>query len=201
MKVCGVSAISAGFRMTKKLTRIEPHSSLRRLVTCASTTWPPMSKRSTSPSFRFRVLASPARPRLRACGRPATCRPPPGCCGGSAVMVDRLNSRSTRRFRPVFDVGFAGDRRVVHLDQPAPYHRVQHRAARRRSATSVAASGACCSGWMFSTKLVRAHPAASPAARPAPGRRAPPSAAAGPSGPATARPPAPRLRRAGAAAR
>jgi hypothetical protein len=42
--------------MTKKLTRIEPHSSLRKLVMVASTGWPAMSKRSLSPSFQLQGL-------------------------------------------------------------------------------------------------------------------------------------------------
>jgi hypothetical protein len=60
IQVCGMPFIAEGLMMTKKLTRIEPHSSLRKLVIGTSTVWPAMSKRSRSPSFRFKVLARPA---------------------------------------------------------------------------------------------------------------------------------------------
>ena len=99
MKVCGVSFIAFGLMMTKKLARIEPHSSLRRLVTRACTTWPAMSKRSVSPSLRRSVLAMPcstdasASPGLSAYHLPATIWFE-ACI---SFMVDRLNSRSARR--------------------------------------------------------------------------------------------------------
>ncbi len=85
--------------MTKKLARIEPHSSLRRLVTFASTTMPAMSKRITSPSFRPRVLAMPCSteasdtPGASVYQVPPTISLPSGAC----AIVDRLNSRFARR--------------------------------------------------------------------------------------------------------
>ncbi len=85
--------------MTKKLARIEPHSSLRTLVIFASTISPAMSKRRLSPSFRprrsmmlFSTDAS-ARPGASLNHAPSTTSFP----SGSALVVDRLNSRLARR--------------------------------------------------------------------------------------------------------
>jgi hypothetical protein len=85
--------------MTKKLARIEPHSSLRRLVIFASTTCPAMSKRMVSPSLRPSVRAMP-------CSTDASATPGPSWYQRPAVMSfpagaffidDRLNSRSASR--------------------------------------------------------------------------------------------------------
>ena len=100
MYVVGASFIAAGLMMTKKFARIDPHSSLRRLVIFASTIWPPMSKRIVSPSFKRSVFARPcsteasATPGASRYQRPATT----SFVAGRSAVEDRLNSRSARPF-------------------------------------------------------------------------------------------------------
>ena len=98
MKVTGTSAAScATGYMTKKLTCIEPQSTLRRLVIFASLDWPAMSKRKLSPSLRPRVLARPSSTLMAPCS-PASQRPATtSLWTGLSVLLDRLNSRSNRR--------------------------------------------------------------------------------------------------------
>ena len=52
IKLTGTLGNSATGNSTKKLTRMEPQSTLRRLVMRPSVTWPAMSNPSRSPSFR-----------------------------------------------------------------------------------------------------------------------------------------------------
>jgi hypothetical protein len=95
--VAGKSGKRATGNMTKKLTRIEPQSTLRRLVILASCSWPAMSKPSRSPSLRPSVAASPsstlAAPVSSAFQAPRVTWLWPG----SVSLWLRLNSRSTRR--------------------------------------------------------------------------------------------------------
>ncbi|MCY1233165.1 hypothetical protein D9M72_456960 [compost metagenome] len=77
--------IADGGRITKKLTRIEPQSSLRSEVTRACTCWPATSKRSVSPRWIPSVLAMPSSteapasvPALPSDHRPAITRLPSG---------------------------------------------------------------------------------------------------------------------------
>ena len=83
--------------ITKKLTRMLPQSTLRRLVMVDSFTCPAMSKPMRSPSFRPSSLASPSSTLAPSASsgtqRPATT----WLWTGWVDACDRLNSRSARR--------------------------------------------------------------------------------------------------------
>ena len=97
MKDTGTSGTVATGYMTKKLTRSEPQSTLRRLVILAVLSWPPMSNVSASPSFRPSVSAKPCST-LMAPFSPSVQRPATTVLeSGLATLLERLNSRSTRR--------------------------------------------------------------------------------------------------------
>ncbi|MDT4867044.1 hypothetical protein FQZ97_1019350 [compost metagenome] len=96
MKLTGASGTWATGNTTKKLTRMEPQSTLRRLVMRPSLTCPAMSKPSRSPSLSPSSSARPSST-LKAsaslsCQRPATT----GLCSGKVAELERLNSRSTK---------------------------------------------------------------------------------------------------------
>ncbi len=71
MKLVGKSSITPGGAMTKKLTRIESQSSLRRLVTRASTRLPATSKVEPVVELEAQRLGQPLLHReLRLAARP-----------------------------------------------------------------------------------------------------------------------------------
>ncbi len=134
---------AAGLMMTKKLARIEPHSSLRRLVTLASTDG--AADVEAQHVAQLQAQASwrcPARPRLRprpglsAYHLPATT----SLVAGSSRVADRLNSRSARRCASSCRVGLGGDGVAVDGGQAAADHRIQQRVAHAGRAPGAAPS-------------------------------------------------------------
>ena len=97
MKDTGTSVTSATGYITKKLTRIEPQSTLRKLVILALLTWPPMSKLSASPNFKPSVLAMPSSTLIAPFSSSVHLPAMVWLCAGCLAALDKLNSRSTRR--------------------------------------------------------------------------------------------------------
>ncbi|MDT4855177.1 hypothetical protein FQZ97_895190 [compost metagenome] len=83
--------------ITKKLACSEPQSTLRSEVMRASFCMPPMSKRRVSPSFRPSVSARPSSTLTSFFASGVQVPAVMLLCAGAALLLLRLNSRSTRR--------------------------------------------------------------------------------------------------------
>ena len=83
--------------MAKKLARMDVQSTLRSEVTLESSCTPAMSKRSVSPSLRFKVVAMPSSMLMAPASSGVHAPPTTWLLSGRVALWLRLNSRSTRR--------------------------------------------------------------------------------------------------------